>query len=59
MKVTGHKSHVSGWRRFQREFRRRDERKDLARFVQRARKVTQDRQRPQAKVLLDKRNNQC
>jgi len=34
VKPTGHKSHVSGWKRFAREFRRRQEHKDLARFVQ-------------------------
>lgn len=33
MKRNGHKSHVSGWKRFQRVFRAREERKDLARFV--------------------------
>lgn len=49
MKSTGHKSHVSGWRRFQREFRRRDERKDLARYMQ----------RQSANKVLDKSRKGC
>lgn len=44
MKRRGHKSHVSGWKRFQREFRRRDERKDLAQFVQKAKRKNSDKQ---------------
>lgn len=37
MKRRGHKSHVSGWTRFQRVFRKQAERKDLAQYMQKRR----------------------